>query len=102
MVSHYTSQIYIRILTLLICDQVLQHEKHDLLHSHPSEVEGVRIVVISLRNIAKNISVTKWYTAMPKFLQPEFCEASLIIVLINCNKISYAQNLPSFKIEGAA
>ncbi len=34
----------------------LQNEKRDhshLPHSHPSEVEGVRIVVISFRNIAK-------------------------------------------------
>ncbi len=34
----------------------LQNEKRDhphLLHSPPSEVEGVRIVVISFRNIAK-------------------------------------------------
>ncbi len=35
----------------------LQNEKRDhphLPHSPPSEVEGVRIVVISFRNIAKN------------------------------------------------
>ncbi len=32
----------------------LQNEKCDFLHSFPTEVEGVRIVVILFRNIAKN------------------------------------------------
>ncbi len=48
--------MYIIILTLRICNQgpPEQHRDHShLLHSPPSEVEGVRIVVISFRNIAK-------------------------------------------------
>ncbi len=45
---------YINIAGFVIRD--LQNEKRDhphLLHSPPSEVEGVKIVVISFRNIAK-------------------------------------------------
>ncbi len=33
----------------------LQNKKHHHPHSLPSEIEGVRIVVISFRNIAKNL-----------------------------------------------
>ncbi len=37
----------------------VQNEKRDHHHSPPSEVEGVRIVVISFRNIAKNVITQK-------------------------------------------
>ncbi len=48
--------IYTRILTLRIRNQGPPKQKRDhphLPHSPPSEVEGVRIVVISFQNIAK-------------------------------------------------
>ncbi len=49
-----------------ICIRDLQKEKRDHLylpHSHPSEVEGIRIVVISFRNIAKNRKILSFWAS---------------------------------------
>ncbi len=58
--SDQNCDLYRNFLYIYICGFVIrdfQNEKRDhphLPHSTPSEVEGVRIVVISFRNIAKN------------------------------------------------
>ncbi len=46
----------------------LQNKKRDLPHSLPFEVEGVRIVVISFRNIVKNQRTDEKIVTIVKFI----------------------------------
>ncbi len=48
--------IYIYILTLRICHLRLQNEKHHFPYPFPFEVEGVKIVVISVGNMAEKFT----------------------------------------------